>query len=158
MNNKNRKGYPALAAALLVFSVSIAFSTVKIVREYELINQRFIPNLWVAAQAEIELLRFLNELHVFAREETSSDPDDLVKRLYILWSRMPTLLFGSESDHVRAIVGASETIADLVRTLERLEPEILALRKGDLEAYRNIYRQLIPFQVPLHRIVAGHLV
>ena len=155
MIRKSCKGYSALALALLVFSSSIAFSTYKTVREYELINKRFIPNLWVAAQAEIELLRFMNELHLYARSETASDSDDLVKRLYILWSRIPTLLGGSESEHVRSIDGAIATITNLDGTLERLEPAILSLPKGDLAAYQEIYRQLLPFQVPLHMIVAS---
>jgi PAS domain S-box-containing protein len=155
MTKKTRKGHPVLAVVLLVFSCSIAFSTYKIVREYELINKRFIPNLWVAAQAEIELLRFMNELHLYARAETANDADDLIKRLYILLSRMPILLGGSESEHVRAIEGAIATISELEAALERLEPQILSLAKGDLDAYQAIYRGLLPFQVPLHRIVAS---
>ena len=79
--------YPALALAFAVFSISIAFSTYKIWRDYEIISAKFIPNLWVAAQAEIELLRFLNELHLFAHDETISDAEGPIKRLYILWTR-----------------------------------------------------------------------
>src|SRR5689334_14434618 len=148
-----RRQYPALAAALLLFAAAVLVSSYHIVREYELITGKFVPNLWVAAQAELEYLRFVNQLerHTFddAREE-----QELATRLYILASRLPLLLQGSESEHVRAIEGAPETIRRLGATLERLEPDILALRRGDAAAYRAIHAALAPFEVPLHRIVA----
>jgi hypothetical protein len=140
--------YPALALALAVFSISIAFSTYKIWRDYELISAKFIPNLWVAAQAEIELLRFLNELHLFAHDETISDAEGPIKRLYILWSRLPILLGGSESTHVRAVDGAVQTIKNLDAALEELEPEILSLTRDNVGSYQHIYRALLSFEVP----------
>ena len=70
--------YRALAAALLLFTAAILISSYDIVREYELITGKFVPNLWVAAQAEIEYFRFVNQLerHTFddAEEFRSSRP------------------------------------------------------------------------------------
>src|SRR4051794_10764465 len=146
--------YRALAAAVLLFTAAILISSYHIVREYELITGKFVPNLWVAAQAEIEYFRFINQLerHTFDDAEESQE---LATRLYIFGSRLPLLLQGSESDHVRAIEGAPETVERLSDTLEQLEPAIVALRRGDAAAYRTIYAALKPFEIPLHQIVAN---
>src|SRR4051794_9312366 len=146
--------YPALAAALLLFTAAILVSSYHIVREYELITGKFVPNLWVAAQAELEYLRFVNQLERHTFDDVQEE-QELATRLYILASRLPLLLQGSESEHVRAIEGAPETIRRLSDTLGRLEPDILALRRGDAAAYRGIHAALAPFEVPLHRIVAA---
>src|SRR5689334_13963284 len=146
--------YPALAAALLLFTAAILVSSYHIVREYELINGKFVPNLWVAAQAELEYLRFVNQLERHTFDDVPEE-QELATRLYIFASRLPLLLQGSESEHVRAVEGAPETIRRLSDTLERLEPDVVALRRGDAAAYRAIYAALAPFEVQLHRIVAG---
>lgn len=145
--------YRALAVSLLLFTTAIVVSSYKIIREYEIIANKFIPNLWAAAQAEIEFLRFLDQLnaHVHSKDAASNQ---LPVRLYILWSRLPLLLQGSEAEHVRAVPGAVRTIEELNATLERLEPAILALRKGDAASYQAIHAELKPFEVPLHQIVA----
>ena len=106
MNLSTRKGYKALALALLVFTTSIASSGYKIHLEYGRITKKFLPSLWSAAQAEIELLRLLDALNRYVREDAPVDSDQLVERFYILWSRVPLLLTGSESVHVRAAEGA----------------------------------------------------
>ena len=117
MNLKARKGYKALALALLVFSTSIASSGYKIHLEYGRITKKFLPSLWSAAQAEIELLRLLDALNRFVREDAPTDSDQLVERFYILWSRIPLLLTGTESVHVRAAEGAVQLIHQLDQTL-----------------------------------------
>src|SRR5215475_14090088 len=117
----------ALILAMLVFCCATTFSIYKIVREYEIISEKFIPNLWVAAQAEIEFLRFTNQL-ALSVENPGEPSDALEKRLYVLLSRLPLLLQGTESQHVRAVPGAIKTIGEFRATLEQLEPEIVSLR------------------------------
>ena len=60
----------------------------------------------------------------------------------------------ANSTHVRAVPGATETVQNLTATLDRLEPDILALRRGDAASYRAIYAALKPFEIPLHQLVA----
>src|SRR4051794_21940519 len=148
--------YPALAAALLLFAAAVLVGSYHVIREYQLITGKFVPNLWVAAQAELEYLRFVNQLERHAFDDVQEE-QELATRLYILASRLPLLLQGSESEHVRAVEGAPETIRRLSDTLGRLEPDILALRRGDAATYRTIHAALAPFEVPLHRLVAGTL-
>jgi len=148
------KGYNTLVVALLVFTTSIALSAYAIQREYHRINQKFIPNLWVAVQAEIEFYRFRDTLHVYIQKDSPDQIDQVAKRLHILMSRMPLLLQGSESNHVRAVEGAVAVIEDFRDTLEALEPEVLALRKGDVATYLEILERLAPFVVPMRHIIA----
>src|SRR4051812_16150477 len=151
----HRHQYPALAAALLMFTVAIVISSYKIVVEYEVLTDKFVPNLWVAAQADIEYLRFVNQLERHAFDAGGDEAQELATRLYIFGSRLPLLLEGSESTHVRAVPGATELVQSLTATLDRLEPDILALRRGDAAAYRTIYAALKPFEIPLHQLVAS---
>lgn len=145
--------YKFIAIALFVFSVAIFISSYKVLIEYDQIKERFVPNLWVAAQAEIEMLRFLDALSTHVEVE-EPEPDDLAKRLYIFWSRLPLLLHGSESTHVREIVGATDTIKLIDSTLRRLEHAILQLERGDSVTLRAIHAEFEAFKVPIHRIVS----
>jgi diguanylate cyclase (GGDEF)-like protein len=154
MNLKARKGYKALALALLVFSTSIASSGYKIHLEYGRITKKFLPSLWSAAQAEIELLRLLNALNRFVREDAPVDSDQLVERFYILWSRVPLLLSGTESVHVRAAEGAVQLIQQLDQTLTALEQDILSLQKGDYASYYRIHADLQRYTTDIHKITA----
>ena len=142
----HRHQYPALAAALLMFTVAIVISSYKIVVEYEVLTDKFVPNLWVAAQADIEYLRFVNQLERHTFDAGGDEAQELATRLYIFGSRLPLLLEGSKSTHVRAVPGATELVQNLTATLDRLEPDILALRRGDAASYRAIYAALKPFE------------
>ena len=151
---KTRKGYKALAVALLVFTTSIASSGYKIHLEYGRITKKFLPSLWAAAQAEAELLRFLDTLNRYVSEDTAVDSDQLQERFYILWSRLPLLLTGSESAHVRAAEGAVQVIEELDQTLTELEPKVLALRKGDYTSYHQIHDSIHIYTAPIHKMTA----
>src|ERR671917_296519 len=94
----------SLAIAAILFAITLLVSSIRIIREYEVIGSKFIANLWVASQAEIEFLRFIDQLGTHVYRETENT-DGLAKRLYVLWSRLPLLLHGRESEHVRAIPG-----------------------------------------------------
>ena len=108
--------YRALAAALLLFTAAILISSYHIVREYELITGKFVPNLWVAAQAEIEYFRFVNQLerHTFDDAEESrrsSRPGSTSSA-----AAYRSCFKAANSDHVRAIEGAPETVERLSDT------------------------------------------
>src|ERR671919_2272365 len=153
MKWNTKRGYSALALALLIFTTSVALSSYKIQQEYHRLNQKFIPNLWVAAQTELEFYRFRDALHLYIREDSPYQIDQVAKRLHILMSRLPLMLQGSESNHVRAVEGAVTLIENFRDTLDALEPRILSLRKGDVATYLAIQNRLEPFIVPVHKIV-----
>jgi diguanylate cyclase (GGDEF)-like protein/PAS domain S-box-containing protein len=154
MINYTKRKHWALVFALLVFSTGVACSGYSVYVEYERITKRFIPNLWTAIQAEIELLRFLDALHSHARDDGAVSSEQLVTRFYVLWSRVPLLLDGEESTHVRAIDGAVPVIHALDAELEALEPVVLSLRPDDHPAHQRVHAAVEPFVVPLHRLAA----
>ena len=88
------------------------------------------------------------------REDAPVDSDQLVERFYILWSRIPLLLTGSESVYVRAAEGAVRLIQELDQTLTALEQDILSLRKGDFANYYRIHADLQRFTTDIHKITA----
>src|ERR671919_173021 len=118
MKWNTKRGYSALALALLIFTTSVALSSYKIQQEYHRLNQKFIPNLWVAAQTELEFYRFRDALHLYIREDSPYQIDQVAKRLHILMSRLPLMLQGSESNHVRAVEGAVTLIENFRDTLD----------------------------------------
>jgi diguanylate cyclase (GGDEF)-like protein/PAS domain S-box-containing protein len=148
------RGYRTLIFALLIFSAATTFSIVKIVREYSIITEKFIPNLWVAAQGNLEFQRLVSQVGL-AGAGSSQATKDLETRLYILMSRMPLLLQGSESQHVRAVPGAVQMIKALVQTLSDIEDEVLTLKAGDAAGARAIYEKLEPFAVPMHQLMGS---
>src|SRR5918996_1543059 len=148
MKWNTKRGYSALALALLIFTTSVALSSYKIQQEYHRLNQKFIPNLWVAAQTELEFYRLRDALHLYIREDSPYQIDQIAKRLHILMSRLPLMLQGSESNHVRAVEGAVTLIENFRDTLDALEPRILSLRKGDGATYLAIQNRLEPFIGP----------
>ena len=154
MTAGSTKGYNALAVALFVFTMSMALSSYAIQREYHRINQKFIPNLWVAAQAEIEFYRFRDTVHLYIQKDSPVQIDQVATRLHILMSRLPLLLQGSELTHVRAVEGAIAVIESFQSTLDALEPEVLALRKGDVPTYLALLERLESFIVPIRHITA----
>src|SRR3546814_4769421 len=103
-----------------MFSAATTFSIVKIVREYSIITEKFIPNLWVAAQGNIEFQRLVNHI-ALAGAGSAEAAKDLETRLYILMSRIPLLLQGSESQHVRACPGSVHMITTLGATPMEIE-------------------------------------
>ena len=78
----------------------------------------------------------------------------MAKRLYILRSRLPLLLQGSELTHVRAVEGVVAFIEEFRDTVYALEPQILSLRKGDTrDVLSPSTTDCTRFIVPLHKIV-----
>src|SRR3954454_3317571 len=78
-----RHQYPALAAALLLFTAAIVISSYKIMVEYEVLTDKFVPNLWVAAQADIEYLRFVNQLERHAFDAGEDEAQELAPALHL---------------------------------------------------------------------------
>src|SRR3546814_11858605 len=61
---------------------------------------------WMAAQSEIELLRFLRALDDHQRGAPEAGANALALRFEILWSRMSLILEGEEGAFVREVPGA----------------------------------------------------
>ena len=72
----------------------------------------------------------------------------MLRRFEIFWSRLPLLAEGADSASIRSLEGAA-TAPQMIAHLERLEPAVRALRRGDRVAYRPISDKLQSFAAPL---------
>ncbi len=140
--------YGLLAFTLLVFTACLLFSFHRIRQQHETELRDVDVSLWMASRAEFELQRLLVALDRYAMGRDDVDHQEVLKRFEIFWSRLPILAQGRDSASIRSLEG-SATVPQMVAQLERLEPAVRALRRGDRAAYRPISDQLQSFAEPL---------
>ena len=150
------KPFPLLRAylwpglAIVLFSIVLLWSARELADDREVINAGATSGSWGAVQAEIEYLRFLSALDQHGHGEPKSDEQMLQQRFDIFWSRLPLLLEGNESEHIRTIPGVPELIESLLATLEAIEPKFHALKPGDEVGADELRAVLAPFGAELH--------
>ena len=140
--------YGLLAFTLLVFTACLLFSFHRIKQQHEMELRDVDVSLWMASRAEFELQRLLVALDRYALGRTDVDHEDVLTRFEIFWSRLPLLVEGADSASIRSVEGAA-MVPGMIAQLERLEPDVLALRPGDRAAYRPISDTLQSFAGPL---------
>jgi diguanylate cyclase (GGDEF)-like protein len=140
--------YGLLAFTMLVFTACLLFSFHRIKEQHEMELRDVDVSLWLASRAEFELQRLLVALDRYALGRTDVDHDDLMARFELFWSRLPLLVEGIDSVSIRSLEGAA-TVPEMIAQLERLEPALTELRRGDRAAYRPISDTLQSFAAPL---------
>ena len=140
--------YGLLAFTLLVFTACLLFSFHRIRQQHELELRDIDVSLWMASRAEFELQRLLVALDRYAMGRTDVDHQEVLRRFEIFWSRLPLFAEGKDSASIRSLEGAA-TVPQMIAQLERLEPAVRALRRGDRVAYRPISDTLESFAEPL---------
>lgn len=150
---KSRWRYAILLAANLAFSVSLLVGLVGLVQENRK-TRDISPALtyWSAAQLSLEYSRFLTALSVYTAGNGAVARDDLETRLDILWSRIGVYDGGVVGEKLAMIDDAADAVAAFAATLRSVEPDVLALEPGDMEAFDRVYGQLIPHGLPLYRM------
>ncbi|MDH3228507.1 MAG: PAS domain-containing sensor histidine kinase [Alphaproteobacteria bacterium] len=144
--------YTLLGLVMLAFSISMIFSFDNL-RKYEKLAQAEITDAtWVIYQAEIELTRFLYSLDIYMYgDEDLISRGDVIERMEIFWSRLPLFLEGREGRRLSKIGDTQEAARAAIDVLERMEPEVQALERGDRERYLKIRKDLHGLLAPLHR-------
>jgi diguanylate cyclase (GGDEF)-like protein len=140
--------YGLLAFTLLVFTACLLFSFHRIRQQHEMELRDIDISLWMASRAEFELQRLLVTLDRYAMGRADVDHQEVLRRFEIFWSRLPLLAEGADSASIRSLEGAA-TVPQMIAQLERLEPAVKALRRGDRVAYRPISDKLQSFAKPL---------
>ena len=142
--------YVGLAFAVVAFSASLVWG----VHRLALLQDAHFANessgSWLATQAEVEYLRFLGALDRYGAGEAEPSRDQLLQRFDIFWSRLPLLVKGEESKHLRAIEWLGDAVARAIASLEAIEPNVLALERGDRARVHAIRAQIEGFG-PLFR-------
>jgi diguanylate cyclase (GGDEF)-like protein len=136
--------YGLLAFTLLVFTACLLFSFHRIGQQHELELRDLDVSLWLASRAEVELQRLLSTLDRYSLGRADVGREELLDRFEIFWSRLPLLLEGVDSGSIQSVDSAA-TVPDIIRAVEGLEAEVMALRPGDLVAYQSIASSLESF-------------
>ncbi|GHD38932.1 hypothetical protein GCM10017083_00250 [Thalassobaculum fulvum] len=131
-----------------VVGLAVIFLTLITLHDQELRRERnahaylLTNNNWAVGQLAYELERFLGSLDRFMLGEPDTDREALSTRFELLWSRIPVLLHGDQTQEVRKVAGAAELLDGLMATLRSLDPEVAALRRGDRDRYLRIHEAL----------------
>ena len=144
--------YGFFAVAVVVFALCMVLSLGRIKASHITEASISAANQWGVAQANYELLRLVNTLDAYVTGTLEVTRDDLVERFDIFWSRLPLLVEGSDGHRIVQISGAAEIVPGLRDRLQRLEPELLAIRAGDRGAHLRLREDLLTFHPPLHRL------
>lgn len=144
--------YTLLGVIMLAFSVSMILSFNNL-RKYEQLAQAEITDTtWVIYQAELELTRFLYSLDIYMYgDESLVSHEDVIERMEIFWSRLPLFLEGREGRRLAKVGNTQEAARAAIDVLERMEPEVEALQRGDRQRYLKIREELHGLLAPLHR-------
>ncbi|MDH5410252.1 MAG: ATP-binding protein [Alphaproteobacteria bacterium] len=136
---------------MLAFSISMILSFNNL-RKYEKLAQSEVTDAtWVIYQAEIELTRFLNSLDVYMfGEESIYSREDVIERMEIFWSRLPLFLEGREGRKLSKIGNTQIAARTALDVLERMEPLVSTLERGETENYIAIRAELHGLLEPLH--------
>lgn len=146
--------YSLLGVIMLAFSVSMILSFNNL-RRYEKIAQSEVTDAtWIIYQAEIELTRFLNSLDVYMYgDPVIYSREDVIERMEIFWSRLPLFLEGREGRKLSKIGGTLGAARAALDVLERMEPRVGALERGNTADYLEIRAELHGLLEPLHNIL-----
>lgn len=143
--------YAVPAIAVLIFSASLLVGLGKLLQESREGSAGIRAMVyWSASQLELEYWRFLDSLGRYA--VGAAERDDVLTRLDILWSRLSLYDGGEAGARLSAIDGAPEAIAALGATLRAVEPDIQALKQGDILGYAAIRERLEIHRLPLHDV------
>ena len=130
-------------AALMIFIVALGVNFYSLRNDYANVQATNKENLsWTAAQAEVEILLFLNELERYGRGDLQVSKQDLLTRLDILWSRLVLFTEGEVGRRLLAFPDAESRILPLFDLLEREESTIAVLERGDFDAIDRIDAEL----------------
>ncbi len=149
--------YLAASAAVGFFALGAVVGINDALEREEAFDIEFREVVWTGAQPELELLRFLHALdrYHFAGGEPAREA--ALERFEVLWSRLPLLQAGTESEPLRRLPWVPEAVEQAAATLAALEPALLELGPGDTAGYvalRDAFEALRP---GFHRLFLASL-
>lgn len=141
----------ALFAGIAVFTVT-GFTSLN--HRHDLEVNRAQSDIWVMAQVALELERTLHTMHMYVQGDSGVTRQAALLRYDILWSRIPAILSGENTQHLREFEDVHETIIELQDTLLALDPFIDQIKPGEHETMLDIHNKLTPFSSRLNRLAS----
>ncbi|MBR46669.1 MAG: hypothetical protein CMM31_09380 [Rhodospirillaceae bacterium] len=142
-----------LVAAVIGLAISVILGLNQMIEKRESFQTDPRVEVWLVSQVELERLKLVSTLDAFHYTEAGTSLDELLTRFDIFWSRLLVLKEGGESERLREVEGLNQTVLQVISGLERVEPEILNLKKGDTAAYQSIHDGLTAMAGPIHTMV-----
>ena len=143
--------------AVITFAVSLSWGVQRLNIQQELLHSSESTGGWIATQAEIERLKFVEALHRYVNGAEGASHEELMLRFEIFWSRVGVILNGEEGKVLRQIDGVGEHAGELLRILQQHENAVENLKHGDLATYHVILSDLSPFAERLHAVTQESL-
>jgi signal transduction histidine kinase/CheY-like chemotaxis protein len=143
----------ALVVGFCAFLIGVFFIFQGLIQQRALIEKESRINLWFVAQTEIEFLRLMESLKVFALTPTKDRGEDAKERFEIFWSRLPPLLDGSQTAGLREIEGVVPSVRAMIRCLEEVEADVGRIPDVSPEVLAQIDRKLGELRPTLQDLV-----
>ncbi|MFO0996405.1 MAG: PAS domain S-box protein [Alphaproteobacteria bacterium] len=147
------RSYGILAAAAIVFAVSVLFSVERMLSEQTAPEQTNTESVvWAASRIEIELYLFLDAIGTFAEDDSSMTREDLRGRFVALRDQFASLRGGSAAEALRTspnFAAIAETVAD---GIDRIDVALASLRKDDKPAITRLKEQAMRLAQPMHTL------
>ena len=135
--------FTALGIVMLAFAASTIFSFNNLRKYDQLAQSEITDSTWILAQAQFELERLSSAVTDYVGGAPDDiDKTELLERMDIFWSRLPLMLEGREGRRLSQIEGAQDSARHALETLQRLEPAVKTLARGDREAYARIRAEI----------------
>ncbi|MBT5413390.1 MAG: PAS domain S-box protein, partial [Rhodospirillaceae bacterium] len=103
-------------------------------------------------QTEIELFRLLDSLIRFGARDPDTKPEDVSRRFDIFLSQLQGLRQGQFGEILFQIDGAEQTLEAITIELDDIEPRVIFLSQGDIEATKSIESRLRALTAPIHTL------
>ncbi len=103
---------------------------------------------------EMEHARFLEGLALYVSNADIVDHDGMTTLFDVLWGRAELLIRGQAYGFTRQQSDLDEVSTELLAVLQRIEDDVFALERDDLQTFIAIREQLAPFQPVLAGITA----
>ena len=140
-----RSRHAILAVAIAGFVATLSVITLELWNDNRVLRQSNRESAyWTAAQAEIELLRFLDSLHTYVGESTETHSRRVKHRFDILWSRVELFREGEVGARMSSISNIDVEIERLVGHLAEAEATILGLGPNEPDEARALLARFSP--------------
>jgi diguanylate cyclase (GGDEF)-like protein len=146
--------YGLLGAAVLVFAVCLVLSVQKAALQHEEELREASENLGHAFQADYAMQRLRHALDLYALDSDAVDRDRLLGRIEALSSRLSLLADDEAARNVAGDPSLARVGPQMIRDLEQLAPDIMALEPGDGTQHAAISARLNEMASRLHHLVA----
>ncbi len=145
----------AILLVVAIFVVGLVVAFVELIHNEVRLADENKAAVFMAAQIEVEYLRFLDTLDRFGQPNSTIPRVRLRARFAALRRRLSIVLKGPEGAAAREVDGVVAMASSLDRTLAETGSLVAALRPGDEAAYRRIRAEFAPFAAPIRQAVVN---